>query len=128
MAESRLTGDPRWDQPCEHWLDEFAAEPDREPGYCGAMPTRRFVNGRCCAQHTPSALAGHPEPGRTAYTMPDRPAPEPAAPTPPPVNSADLPPVERSKTAAAARQETKARIAAAKTAAREAAQASAGGR
>lgn len=118
-----LTGDPRWDQPCEHWSDELAAQPGRTDGYCGAMPSRRFLNGRACRPHTPSALTGHPEPGRTAYVLADRPPPAAVTvePTPPRVNPDDLPPVERSKAAGSARQETKARIADAKAHAREAA-------
>lgn len=31
-------------------------------GRCGAEPTRLYITGRMCAQHTPAALAVHPEP------------------------------------------------------------------
>lgn len=30
---------------------------------CGAVPTRPFAMGDRCAEHTPAALAGRPEPG-----------------------------------------------------------------
>lgn len=33
---------------------------------CGNSPTRLYPCGHRCADHTPAALAGLPEPGRTA--------------------------------------------------------------
>jgi hypothetical protein len=38
---------------CQHWFDGR---------YCGATPARAYLPGRRCAEHTPSALAGRPEP------------------------------------------------------------------
>ena len=46
---------------CDHW-DGLA--------FCAAEPTRHYLPGMRCAEHTPAALAGHPEPGRTATSLP----------------------------------------------------------
>jgi len=36
---------------------------------CGALPTRLYPAGPMCAEHTPAALSGHPEPGSTASEL-----------------------------------------------------------
>ncbi|QFY09672.1 hypothetical protein GBF35_26125 [Nonomuraea phyllanthi] len=51
-------------KPCWHWI---GAEMRR----CGATPTRFYLQGWRCADHTPSALAGRPEPGG-GYCAPAR--------------------------------------------------------
>lgn len=38
---------------CAHW--------DGTSGECGAVPTRRYLSGHRCAEHTPAALAGRPD-------------------------------------------------------------------
>ncbi|MEV5710098.1 hypothetical protein [Actinoallomurus sp. NPDC052274] len=58
----------RYRTPCGHWSDAA----DR---HCGRTPTRHYPVGHRCQAHTPSALAGEPEPG----TRPARPR---AGPTP----------------------------------------------
>ena len=41
--------------------------------HCGETEDiRLFACGLRCTQHTPSAIAGHPEPGRTRYCAPYR--------------------------------------------------------
>lgn len=55
--------DPRFLVPCRHWI---GAERRR----CGATPTRRYLQGPACRDHTPSALAGRPEPGQGAHCPP----------------------------------------------------------
>ncbi|MEV0619548.1 hypothetical protein AB0I81_39960 [Nonomuraea sp. NPDC050404] len=40
--------------------------PNGATGNCGATPTRRYLPGHRCADHTPAALAGLPEPPETA--------------------------------------------------------------
>jgi hypothetical protein len=49
-----MTG-PRRQRPCVHWI---AAE----SRYCRATETRLYLVGHKCADHTPSAIAGKPEP------------------------------------------------------------------
>lgn len=52
---------PRYARPCNQW--------SRVAGrHCGAVPTRLYIQGPRCRAHTPSALAGQPEPpeGRCA--------------------------------------------------------------
>lgn len=44
---------------------------------CGARPAGLFLVGRRCPAHTPSALAGRPEPGAAAYGWPSRRPPAP---------------------------------------------------
>lgn len=40
-------------------------------GHCGAVEgVRRYLTGPRCPAHTPSALAGRPEPGAAAYCPP----------------------------------------------------------
>ena len=39
-------------------------------GPCGATPSRLYPVGPRCAAHTPSALAGQPEPGAGRYCPP----------------------------------------------------------
>ncbi|MGP3914358.1 hypothetical protein [Nonomuraea sp. 10N515B] len=51
--------------PCTHW---FGAAGTR----CGATPARPYAQGPRCAEHTPAALAGKPEPGQGAYCAPAR--------------------------------------------------------
>ncbi|MEV4174016.1 hypothetical protein [Nonomuraea sp. NPDC049709] len=51
--------------PCKHWSGAAVA-------YCGATPARPYLQGMRCADHTPSALAGKPEPGESAYCAPAR--------------------------------------------------------
>ncbi|MFI6903063.1 hypothetical protein ACIBKY_17505 [Nonomuraea sp. NPDC050394] len=41
--------------PCTHWNGAAAT-------HCGATPTRPYLPGPRCPAHTPSALAGRPEP------------------------------------------------------------------
>lgn len=48
---------------CRHWLGA-----DRR--YCDASPARLYLSGPRCADHTPAALAGRPEPGQNAYCPP----------------------------------------------------------
>jgi hypothetical protein len=47
--------------PCGHY---------RPAGLCGARPTRLYMVGNRCADHTPAALAGKPEPGADRYCPP----------------------------------------------------------
>ena len=37
---------------------------------CGTEGARAYLPGMRCPAHTPAALAGHPEPGRTATSLP----------------------------------------------------------
>lgn len=53
-----MTGQ-RYMTPCGFWIDGH--------GYCGVTPTRHYLPGHRCQQHTPAAIAGKPEPGQTAY-------------------------------------------------------------
>ena len=46
---------------CDHWA---GAE------FCGADEARLYLPGMRCPTHTPAAMAGHPEPGRTATNLP----------------------------------------------------------
>ena len=46
--------DPRYARPCGHY--------SRTDGRSGATPTRLYLQGPRCKDHTPSALAGEPEP------------------------------------------------------------------
>lgn len=39
-------------EPCNYW---------HPSGPCGALPTRRYLNGWYCPAHTPAALQGRPE-------------------------------------------------------------------
>ncbi|MFI6814454.1 hypothetical protein ACIBG7_18730 [Nonomuraea sp. NPDC050328] len=41
--------------PCTHWYGATATR-------CGAVPARPYIQGPRCPAHTPSALAGRPEP------------------------------------------------------------------
>lgn len=45
--------DARYMRPCGHFIDG--------KGTCGATPTREFLPGVRCRDHTPAALAGRPE-------------------------------------------------------------------
>ncbi len=56
-----MSGIGRWDKPCVHYSDA-------EQRTCGATPTRLFIQGPRCLDHTPSAERGLPEPpeGRCA--------------------------------------------------------------
>ena len=45
-------------EPCNLW------GPD---GQCGALETRRYVNGWYCPNHAPHVLAGRPAPQSTAH-------------------------------------------------------------
>lgn len=54
-------------EPCKHW---------NGTEFCGVEPIGVYVSGWRCAEHTPSALKGLPEPGRTATPW------EPLWPTP----------------------------------------------
>ncbi|RCV51188.1 hypothetical protein DEF23_20915 [Marinitenerispora sediminis] len=58
-----MTTTSRWSAPCRHWIGA-------ESRWCGATPTRLYIQGPRCQQHTPARLAGHPEPGRTAGRRP----------------------------------------------------------
>lgn len=40
---------------CDHWIGA-------EHRYCGQSGARRYINSIVCPLHTPSALAGRPEP------------------------------------------------------------------
>jgi hypothetical protein len=54
---------------CDHWIGA-------EQRYCGATDgVRQYLNSKVCPLHTPSALAGKPEPA----PGPDRPAVQLAA-------------------------------------------------
>lgn len=49
---------------CGHWIGT-------EHRYCGATDgVRRFLVGDRCPAHTPSALAGRPEPDTTSAAKP----------------------------------------------------------
>lgn len=48
---------PRYMGPCGHQTGEGAAAT-----VCGATPTKRYLQGARCQQHTPAAMAGRPEP------------------------------------------------------------------
>jgi len=43
---------------------------DDASGECGATPTRQYLQGLRCADHTPAALAGRGEPGERIYELP----------------------------------------------------------
>ena len=43
------------DRPCGHFIGA-------ESRHCGGEPTRLFIQGPRCGSHTPSAVAGVPEP------------------------------------------------------------------
>lgn len=46
---------------CGHWDGETSS-------YCGRSASiRLYLSGPRCPEHTPAALAGHAEPGQTAY-------------------------------------------------------------
>lgn len=49
--------DPRYAAPCNR---------------CGAVPTRRYIQGPKCREHTPAALLGQLEPGQRSYCAPLR--------------------------------------------------------
>ncbi|MFE9099895.1 hypothetical protein [Actinomadura geliboluensis] len=51
----------RWEKPCVHYSDA-------DQKTCGQTPTRLYIQGPRCQQHTPSAERGRPEPppGRCA--------------------------------------------------------------
>jgi formate-dependent phosphoribosylglycinamide formyltransferase (GAR transformylase) len=51
--------------PCTRW----DAAADKR---CGGTPTRLHIVGHRCAECTPAALAGRPEPGQGAYCAPLR--------------------------------------------------------
>lgn len=42
--------------PCRHYTGA-------QRGRCGGIPTRRYINGARCRQHTPAAVRCLPEPG-----------------------------------------------------------------
>lgn len=44
----------RYDAPCTHYIGA-------EDRVCGQTPTRRYLPGTRCRQHTPAALKGQPE-------------------------------------------------------------------
>ena len=46
---------------CDHWDGE---------AFCGVDDVRAYLPGMRCPAHAPAALAGHPEPGRTATSLP----------------------------------------------------------
>ena len=46
---------------CDHW---------DSASLCGIEGARHYLPGMRCPAHTPAALAGHPEPGRTATSLP----------------------------------------------------------
>lgn len=48
----RPRGKPPLDEPCRHWLGDH---------FCDARPTRQYVPGWRCRDHTPAALAGREE-------------------------------------------------------------------
>lgn len=54
----------RFHWPCSH---------ETQGEVCGALPTRRYLNGHRCEQHTPAALAGRsevaPDPDRTLAAL-----------------------------------------------------------
>lgn len=65
----------RWDNPCQYYLEE-------QGGECSQTPTRRYIGGYRCREHTPSALAGWPEP--TLDTPGSLPVPQWNGPSAPP--------------------------------------------
>ncbi|MEV4287399.1 hypothetical protein AB0K40_17985 [Nonomuraea bangladeshensis] len=52
-------------RPCTHWNGAAATR-------CGATPARLYLPGWRCPAHTPAAMAGQEEPGRTAHCPPAR--------------------------------------------------------
>ncbi|MER7500482.1 hypothetical protein AB0L05_27870 [Nonomuraea pusilla] len=50
---------------CTHWHGD-------QGRHCGDPDARLYITGWRCEAHTPAALAGHPEPGDTAYCPPAR--------------------------------------------------------
>ena len=46
---------------CDHWDGTR---------FCGADEARAYLPGMRCPAHTPAAMAGRPEPGRTATSLP----------------------------------------------------------
>ena len=58
---------PDSDKPCRRHLEGPDYTSTTRP-LCGATPTRFYPVGRRCADHTPAALAGKPEPDSLTTT------------------------------------------------------------